>query len=83
MLGDKSTFGVWGVRKTGYVSTQSERRLKFPHFLADKPIGEGTQPGYSGLWGVGPVTLPICALQVPPGGSLGEAFTELLKDNEC
>lgn len=29
------------------------------------------------------MTLPICALQVPPGGSLGEVLTELLKGNGC
>lgn len=70
-----------GVRKTGYVIAQSEPRLKLPHFLANKPTGEGKLPGYSGLRGVGQMPLPICALQVPPGGSRGEVLTELLKGN--
>lgn len=79
--GQICTLRVWGVKKTGYVITQSERRLKLPHFLANKPTVEGTQPGYSGLWGVGQMILSICALQVPPGGSLAEVLSELLKGN--
>ena len=81
-LGDRSTLSVvWGVGKTGYVIAQAARRLTLLHRLAHKPAGEGKQPGYSELWGVGQTALPICALQVPPGGSLGEVSTQRLKGN--
>lgn len=47
------TLSVWGVRKTGYVITQSGPRLKLPHFLANKPTGKTRSlviPG-CGVWG--------------------------------
>lgn len=54
---------------------------KTPPLPRKQPTGEGKQPDYSQLWGVGQMSVPICALQVPPGGSLGEVLTGRLKDN--
>jgi hypothetical protein len=59
------------------------KETKTPPLPRQEPTGESTKPAYSRLRGVGQMAIPICALQVPPGGSLGKVFEEAAERWPC